>query len=55
MADIVLLELLIAASIVAFWRAHKLAAVLLVPYLAWVSYATALTWALVERNPQALG
>ncbi len=55
LADIVLLTVLIATTLVAFWRAQKLAAVLLIPYLAWVSYATALNWALLKLNPQMLG
>jgi tryptophan-rich sensory protein len=49
--EIVLLLVMIAMTIVAFWRVRPLAGVLLVPYLAWVSYATALTFALVRRNP----
>ena len=52
--DIVLLLVLIAATIVAFWRVRPLAGALLVPYLLWVGYATALTFALVGRNPAAL-
>ena len=47
--------LLIASTILAFWRLHRLAALLLVPYLAWVSFATALTASLWRLNPAALG
>jgi benzodiazapine receptor len=54
-AEIVLLWLLIAATIIAFWRLHRAAAFLLVPYLAWVSFATALTFSLGRLNPTALG
>ena len=55
LAEIVVLWLLIASTILAFWRLHKLAALLLVPYLAWVSFATALTVSLWRLNPAALG
>lgn len=55
LADIVLLAALIATTLVAFWKAHKVAAVLLMPYLAWVTYASALNWALLKLNPQILG
>jgi len=44
-ADIVLLLVLIVATMLAFARVHGLAALLLLPYLAWVVFATALTFA----------
>ena len=55
LVEIVLLWLLIAATIVAFWPLHRVAALLLVPYLAWVSFASALTVSLLRLNPAALG
>jgi len=55
MAEIIVLWILILATVLAFWRHHKLAALLLVPYLAWVSFATALTFALWQANPAILG
>ncbi len=55
MAEIVLLWLLILATILAFWPLHRLAAMLLLPYLAWVSVASALTWSLWRANRDALG
>jgi len=55
LAEIIVLWLLIASTIFAFWRLHKLAALLLVPYLAWVSFATALTLSLWRLNPAVLG
>lgn len=53
--DIVLLWLLVAATIVAFWRHSRLAAALLLPYLAWISYAAALNLRLWQLNPGTLG
>lgn len=53
--EIVVLAGLVAATILAFWRWHRLAALLLVPYLAWVGFATALTYALWRLNPAQLG
>jgi tryptophan-rich sensory protein len=53
-AEILLLWLLIAATIFAFWRLHRLAALMLMPYLAWVSFATALTLSLWQLNASLL-
>jgi translocator protein len=53
--DIAVLWVLIFATIVGFWRLHRLAAVLLLPYLGWVSFAAALNFALLRLNPAALG
>jgi benzodiazapine receptor len=39
---------------VAFWRISRPAALLLVPYLAWVSFASVLTWAVWRSNPGLL-
>jgi translocator protein len=55
MAEITVLWLLIAACIVAFWPRHRLAALLMLPYLAWVSFAAALNLALWRLNPALLG
>jgi len=54
-AEILLLWVLIVATIITFRRLQPLAAVLLLPYLAWVSFAGALTYALWVRNPAILG
>jgi translocator protein len=53
--DIVLLWLAIVATMVAFWRVKPLAGALLLPYLAWVSFATALNFAVWQANPTLLG
>lgn len=55
MVDVVALWLLIAATLIAFRRVSKPAGWLLAPYLAWVSFATALTWACWRLNPGLLG
>jgi translocator protein len=54
-AEILLLWALIAATVIAFWRLHVVAATLLLPYLVWVSFATALTYATWQLNPGILG
>ena len=48
--DIVLLWLAIAVTILSFWKVHRAAAWLLTPYLAWVSFASALNFAIWQLN-----
>jgi len=50
-AEILLLWVAIAATIAAFRRVSRVAAWLLVPYLAWVSFAAALNFTLWRLNP----
>jgi tryptophan-rich sensory protein len=52
--EVLVLLALIAWTMLAFWRRSRLAAVLLVPYLLWVSFASALTWSVWQRNPALL-
>ena len=54
-AEILLLWALIFATFVLFWHFSRFAAVLLLPYLAWVSFASALTLATWRLNPELLG
>ncbi|MBI4250411.1 tryptophan-rich sensory protein [Candidatus Uhrbacteria bacterium] len=49
-ADITVLWLLIAATIVAFYRISRPAAYLLVPYILWVSFAAYLNYAIWILN-----
>lgn len=52
--EILVLWLLIVAMVALFWRVRRLAAVLLLPYATWVTFASALTYAIWALNPQAL-
>lgn len=49
-ADIVLLWLAIASSIICFYRISKLSAFLLLPYILWVSFAAVLNAAICMLN-----
>ncbi len=50
LADIVALVALVAAATIAFWRIDATAGWLLVPYLAWIVFATTLNVWIVLRN-----
>ena len=52
--EVVLLVIAVALTIQAFWRVRRMAAVLLLPYLGWVSFAAALTFAVWRANPGRL-
>jgi translocator protein len=51
--DVVLLWMTVLAFIVLNWRKDRIASLLFVPYLAWVTYAAALNIAVYLLNPQA--
>ncbi len=51
--DILLLWIAIAVTLVVFWRKSVAAGVLLVPYLAWVTFATALNFSIWQMNAGA--
>lgn len=53
-AEILLLAALIIATMLAFARVRTAVALLLLPYLAWVVFATALTWTLWRANVEQL-
>jgi tryptophan-rich sensory protein len=55
MLDLVLLWMLILATTIAFWRQRPLAGALLLPYLAWVSFAGVLNYWMWQANPGLLG
>lgn len=48
--DIIVLWVLIAATALVFWRARAIAGMLLLPYLAWVTFATALNFEMWRLN-----
>jgi benzodiazapine receptor len=54
LAEIALLWLALALTTWDFSRVRRAAAWCLVPYLGWVSFAMALTWAVWRRNPGLL-
>lgn len=55
LVEVVVFWVVIAATTVAFWRIHRGAGLLMLPYLAWVAFATVLNAALVQLNPAVLG
>lgn len=52
--EVFVLLALIAWTAASFWRISRGAALLLVPYLLWVSFAALLTWSVWQRNPNLL-
>jgi tryptophan-rich sensory protein len=50
LVGITLLWLAIVATMIAFWRVSRKACLLLAPYLAWVSFASALNFAIWRMN-----
>lgn len=51
LADLVALWLVLAVTLILFWRRDRVAGWLLAPYLAWVSFAFALNLAIWQLNP----
>ena len=49
------LSILVLATTVLFWRVRALAGALMLPYLAWVVFATALNFQFLQLNPEADG
>jgi tryptophan-rich sensory protein len=54
LVEILVLWALVLLTVRTFWRARALAGMLLLPYLAWVAFAAALTYVVWSRNPGAL-
>lgn len=50
LAVIIAMWLAIAVCVIAFWPIRKAAAILLLPYLGWVAFATALNYAIWQLN-----
>ncbi|MCQ8897248.1 tryptophan-rich sensory protein [Limnobacter humi] len=53
--DVALLVLMIGCTVRSFWALNKTASLLLLPYWAWVIFASALTWSVWRANPGVLG
>jgi len=51
LAVLVALWVAILATAVAFWRCSRVAGILMLPYLAWVTFAGALNFAIWRMNP----
>lgn len=54
LAEMLLLWAMVCMTAVLFWRQQRVAGLLLLPYLAWISFAFLLNWSLVQRNPTLL-
>jgi len=52
---ILLLDVAVLVTVVLFWRVRRSAAVLLLPYLAWILFATVLTYQIRQANPHLDG
>lgn len=48
--DIAILWVAILTTLISFWRLEPLAGILLLPYLAWVSFAAVLNWTIWQMN-----
>ena len=53
-AEIIVLWILIVATMLMFWRVRRIAGALFIPYLAWVTFASALTYSIWKLNPGLL-
>jgi len=50
LADIIALDIVVAITVLLFFRASKLASVLMLPYLAWILFATFLNYTIWTLN-----
>ena len=55
LALIVLLDLAVIVTIALFWKIRRSAALLMLPYLAWILFASVLTWQILQANPDLDG
>jgi translocator protein len=52
---IIAMDIAAVVTVVLFWRVRMLAGVLLLPYLAWILFATVLNFQFLQLNPEASG
>lgn len=52
---LVAIDIAVAVTLLLFWKVRSPAALLLVPCLAWVLFATVLNWQFLQLNPDADG
>jgi tryptophan-rich sensory protein len=55
LAILLALDLVVLITTALFWRVRRLAGWLMVPYIAWILFATVLNWQFLEQNPTADG
>jgi len=48
--DILVLDLAVVVTIAKFWKVHRTAAIMLLPYAAWILFATALNYSVWSLN-----
>lgn len=52
---LIALDIAVAVTAFLFWKVRTVAGALLLPYLAWVCFATLLNWQFLQLNPDADG
>lgn len=52
---LLVLDVAVVTTVVLFWKVRRLAGALMLPYFAWVLFATLLTWQFLTLNPGADG
>ena len=55
LAVLLALDVMVLVTTAVFWRVRHLAAWLMVPYIAWILFATVLNWQFLQLNPDASG
>jgi|SRR5690625_4661373 len=50
LVDILLLDVAVAVTIAAFWKVHRAAAVMMLPYFGWILFGTALNYSVWSLN-----
>ncbi len=52
---LIAIDIAVLATLMLFWRVRPVAGMLLLPYLAWVLFASVLNWQFIAANPGASG